>query len=390
MRQVLKPQRQFKLGDMEKDTDSSRRLEKRKSFNRERSITNEQRFDSLQSLSRLVENDLKTEIETSRRVSLPALDGSFLSSELKTGAWRRNSSIVEYMQELTTKRQGMIQRLMPDVQDQENCNCHEDKDFNTTHINDKHGESGDQEKSDDKINDQESVPLKNDSVFKSPKFESCNDLDVEESVKILREKIAKFESMKNASRSIHADGFQQFLGERYLEIYQKRVKRITETGKFLESSMHKTDNKPRVNEKLENFQGRNSRSLNVKIHSMAKKHQSYKRVRNGSSQKVILPAVFKGSDTGKKDSADRTKSTLELNSKYGQGIFPIRNDLVGGNFNRRHTKGIPHHSENRAQKRFQDSREINTILNELRRLSSTVQKSEQEHFINKLEEDTQR
>ena len=380
------------------DKKDSKYHEGKASLKRERSFMSEHRFETLQSLSRLVENDFKSEMQETeqRRVSLPTMTDDHVTIEPVPGYWRRNSSVVDYMQELTTKRREMIQRLVPHIEQKADTSeditsdgvCERpDRDVNMCNLK-RNGQLS-------PVNI--STVSEPDLLVKSGALSDemdTNASDKGDTLSVIRERIAKFESVNSIPRrSINADDFQQFLGARYLEIYQKRAGRNSVSKDIRQSFDPEQDSFKNLsrykNGVKETSQGHLNRSLNSRIRSLSGLGNSITGDSKSLSQnlKITLPPILKGRETDRKCMLDNRRSALELNSRYVSGFVPIHNDLLGNNVECSRTKGIPHHTAKRANKRYHESREIHSILSELRKLSSTVQKSEQEDFIHKLDDD---
>lgn len=403
---------------------SHRKNERRKSHH----TAQENRYDSLQSLGRLVEHDFQNAVLDSRRTSLPLLHSSAIlsnsSAEFSTGLWRRNSSVVDYMQELADKRRRMIQRLLPEEGDclrmpgtvEEDAECCDIKHTTAAAVDDKQGHDiNDKQYSQNfsllstggSNDDKEpilSTALSNDDDLKSSypdrhAYGTYDEMhgknDIEDAFRNLRERLARFEDLKNAQRSIHADDFQQFLGARYLELYQSRkvcrneIYNFSHDGLSRDSVPFRNTPSPAQKQELPRLRSTNQsddRSLSVKLMSLARKQTSDQGKNTDvlhRSMTVMLPPI---NSMGDKERDSKKQVSNDFRAKYFNGVIPIQNDIVRESLEKGSRKGVPHHAAKRAQIRHQNSYHINSILKELRRLSSTVDKSEQEEFVQKLED----
>lgn len=327
----------------------------------------EERYDSLSSLGRLVETDIESVLRSNRRQTLPGIDVTSLASP------RRNSSkVTDLIHDLTTARRKLIERLVPDVSGNVTSRTTSSDDVEQTNPETLEGP----ERSDS--------PFKFDIVINTNGGSSnqvisaipveSDDTDIlADTINSLRDRMAKFEEKKR--KSIHADDFQQYLGARYLEMYKQREKNPQKQNVC---HNQKTQEQP-------SHISKHDHSLNAKIHGLARTHNDRSAPIEADHQ-AILPPIEK-QPRRRRDMRCRMYKSTGL--RTSNGMFPIYNDLeeaATGDGTPRRPRGIPGHTERRAKMRYIISHGLHSILAELRRTATTSQKSEQERLVDALDD----
>lgn len=333
------------------------------------SYTQQDRYDSLKSLYRLVEDDLAHQTLNDRRASLPVQRSSL--NLYTTGVKWRNSSVTDYIHALTSTQASIIQRLLPGekVLNDKTVgapNISTERCSNSKGIipkaNTFHGDPV-------KIDQDDEATASDDDAIEYPTLDDnlCDSAAVEKAIDDLRERVARFEALKNVSRTVHADDFQQFLSQRYLEIYQKRQNSRV---------VPKMPNIKNYRLPTAELSHRRTSGLNVKLHAVARRLS--KRYDQVSELKVILPPISQNNSTGecshdlrqleKETQPDSNKSNNTNHDK----IVPIQNDLTDEYLKIYSRPGIPHHAANRALSRSIQSRRLKSVFYQLHRFPKTA------------------
>ena len=319
--------------------------------NGDRPDNRDERYETLKSLSRLLQYDMETEL-LKRRVPLPVIDVNTSNSTSKKKRRRTSTSVNDYAKQLKSVRRQMIQRLLPSIKD------------NGSNTNT--GESKPQTATPDKVS---AAPTPSVSTESTPEnINIQNGLDKEEdniadSIENLRERLAHLEALKSVRRSYHTDDFQQYLGARYLQVYRTRSRslRLRRSKTSLEPVPDLDEN----NEVHSTPRSESNSRANINSDDMSF-------LRTGSISACepfpsITPCGARAicsRDSARKD-VSRTSSRAFLEFSEMQYEFSKPNA----------TSGVPRHAAKRANLRYFHAHGLSKILKKLRNETKSTQKS---------------
>ena len=194
---------------------------------------------------------------------------------------------------------------------------------------------------------------------------------LEESLKELRERISRFEMEQKYRRPmINVDDFQVFLGNRYLELYDRRRGIIPDVKMPVDEPGHYgglSQGHPQSSEVTENFENaKKSYALNARIHALARSQQKDMLITKSASA-IKLPPINRI-----ELSAEGYDSSPEMKSQRKE----VSTALSDTQTTRRINHCVPLHTAIRARKRFPQHEKFRDLLHELRKLSSILQNSE--------------
>lgn len=318
----------------------------------DRPNTREDRYESLKSLGRLLQYDMETELQ-SQRVALPVIDVNAFPA--KSNKRKRSSSVIDYMQQLKSVRRQMLSRLTPDA-----------KGIKTEKPKRKNNRSKAKKQIHIEINTT-STPRENTDTPEesSPQDDKVEDDEsISDSIENLRERLARFEALKNVRRSFHADDFQQYLGARYLQVHRRRARCL---------------GLRRANTSLETV-----RDLDESVDSGTPRSEygtisnstSLSRAGTESSCSGQLPAI---SLTGLRGMSAGENAQYTVSSARHRPMLDY-SDMQYELSRSDNRSGIPHHAAKRAHMRYFHAHGLSSILSKLRKGTCTtaLHKSEQE------------
>lgn len=324
----------------------------------------EDRYESLKSLGRLLEYDLETEIHSSRQIGLPVIDVNSIPKTEKPR--RRNSSVMDYMHKLKSVRRNMLQRLLPRMNN--TTKQPSVKEIAGASIKPKGWPTQIKQRYDIVINTMYTPCEELDSSRNNtPNDKTDSEDDLADSVENLRKRIARFEALKNIRRSAHADDFQQYLGERYLEAYHRRTRNL-ELG--------------RANTTLDyvsNLDNRIASQLNAKSCESITYHD----LKAKNDSRSYLPSVTKRQRHGKGRRNSRHNDASARRRRVMLGYSDMEYEFSISN----NTTGIPHHAAKRAHMRYFHSHGLNSILQNLQNTEETTKDPQPDNIVASSVED---